>query len=75
MKNHKPSKLEARVARLEEDVKEIKALLEAQRPKGWKSIVGAFANDPVFDEITRLGAEIREKEREKARRARPKQKS
>jgi hypothetical protein len=72
MKNGKPIGWEARLERLEADVKEIKALLEAQQePKEpwWKSVVGAFANDPVFDEISRLGAEIREKEREKARRA------
>jgi hypothetical protein len=75
MKNGKPINWEARLECLEADVKEIKTLLEAQKPQGWKSVVGAFANGPVFEEITRLGAEIREKEREKARRPRKKKKS
>ena len=76
MKNGKPIDLAARLERLEADVKEIKALLQAQQqPQGWKAVVGAFADDPVFEEITRLGAEIREKERKKARRSRAKQKS
>lgn len=70
MKNGKKIDWEARLERLEADVKEIKAMLAVQQPKqGWKAIVGAFADDPVFEEITRLGAEIREKERKKARRA------
>ena len=76
MKNGKLVNWKARLKRLEADVKEIKAMLQAQQPKqGWKAIVGAFADDPVFDEITRLGAEIREKEREKARRQREKAKA
>jgi len=76
MKNGKPLDLEARLKRLEADVKEIKEMLLAkQEPQGWKAVVGAFNDDPVFAEITRLGAEIREKEREKARRARSRQKS
>ena len=79
MKNGKSINWDARLERLETDVKEIKAMLlklqEPKEPQGWKAIVGTFANDPVFDEISRLGAEIREKEREKARRARTRQKS
>jgi hypothetical protein len=73
MKNGKPTDWEARLARLEADVKEIKELLQTrEQPQGWKAVVGAFADDPVFDEILRLGNEVREKERRKARRQRKK---
>ena len=69
MKNGKQIDWEGRLERLEADVKEIKALLQAQQePRGWKAVVGAFADDPVFDEILRLGNEEREKGRRKARR-------
>lgn len=80
MKNGKPIDLESRLKGLEADVAEIKALLQAQQePKEpwWKAVVGTFEGDPVFEEISRLGQEIREKERRKARRgqAKPKVKS
>lgn len=78
MKNGKPIDLEARLKRLEADVAEIKAMLQAQQgPKEpwWKAVVGTFADDPVFEEIRRLTVEISEKERKKARRAPAKQKS
>jgi hypothetical protein len=70
MKNGKQIEWEARLERLEADVKEIKSMLQAQQPKEpwWKAVVGTFEGDPVFEEISRLGAEIREKERQKARR-------
>jgi hypothetical protein len=69
MKNGKPMDLETRLESLEADVREIKAMLEAQRPKqGWKAIAGTFADDPVFAEILRLGNEVREKERAAFRR-------
>ena len=75
MKNGKPIDWERRLEKLENDVKEIKALLTAQEERPWwKDVVGAFANDPVAEEITRLGAEIREKERKKARQTRVKTK-
>lgn len=72
MKNGKPIDLESRLKRLEADVAEIKALLQAQQPQGWRAVLGAFADDPVFDEILRLGNEVREKERRIARRQRAK---
>jgi hypothetical protein len=78
MKNGKPIDLEARLNRLEADVKEIKALLLAKQPAEepwWKSVVGSFANDPVYEEILRLGNEVREKERQKARRKATKRKA
>lgn len=78
MNNGKPIDWETRLSRLEADVQEIKALLQAQQPKWWKGVVGSFADNDAFEEATRLGREIREKEREKARekarRSRPKKK-
>jgi hypothetical protein len=71
MKIGKPNDWEARLARLEADVQEIKALLQTQQePKRpwWEGVVGTFANDPVYEEITKLGLEVREKDREKAKR-------
>jgi hypothetical protein len=77
MKNGKPIDLQTRLERLEADVKEIKAMLQAQQePKKpwWENMVGVFANDPVYEEIIKLGLEVREKDRRKARRARAKAK-
>jgi hypothetical protein len=71
MKNGKPNALEARLERLEADVKDIKAMLEAQqpaKPATWKDFVGIFANDPVAEEVDRIVRENREKERRRARR-------
>jgi uncharacterized small protein (DUF1192 family) len=74
MKNGKPNELEERLARLEADVKEIKALLqnktESTKP-WWEETIGMF-KDPVGQEIVRLGLEVREKDRRKTRRARAK---
>jgi hypothetical protein len=57
--------LEQRLARLENEVQEIKQRLE-NAPQGeqpwWKSIVGTHENDPDFAEIVRLGSEIRKKD-------------
>jgi hypothetical protein len=55
--------LERRLIALEQTV----ALLQAQvnrtndpnRP-WWQNVAGSFANDPVFEEIVRLGREYRE---------------
>jgi hypothetical protein len=78
MKNGKPIDWETRLESLEADVKEIKTMLQAQqKPEEpwWESVVGAFADDPVYAEIRRLTEEISEKERRKARRTRPKKKT
>lgn len=75
MKNGKPINWQARLERLEADVKEIKAMLQAGQPQGWRTVAGAFAGDPVFAEILRLGNEVREKERRKDRQGRQKAKA
>jgi len=55
--------LEARVAALEKTVQELQADL-GKSPNGqqpwWISDAGRFANDPVFDEIVRLGKKWRD---------------
>ncbi len=57
------AQLEKRVAALEKAVEELRAQLnkpaEKQEP-WWITEAGRFANDPVFDEIVRLGREYRE---------------
>ena len=52
--------LEERVAHLESELKQVKNHLAAQ-PAGqdWRSTFGAFANDPLFDEIVQAGREYR----------------
>ena len=58
--------IEARVAALEEKVAQLmqerEALKAAERP-WWQQIVGAFENDPHFEEAMRLGREWRMSER------------
>ena len=53
--------LQDRVAQLELDVSQLKAQ-PGDRSSGpwWERITGRFENDPVFDEIVRLGKEYRE---------------
>jgi hypothetical protein len=78
MKNGKPATMEARLERLEADVKEIKAMLQAQqKPEQpwWEKIIGTHANDPIALEVDKQIAEIREKQRRKARRARARAKA
>lgn len=77
MKNGKPNDWKARLERVEADVKEIKVLLELQRPKQktWRDFVGIFEGDPVAEEVHKITEEFREKERRKARRQRRKAKT
>lgn len=61
------NELEKRVLALEEQVIELKKLLNGKTPEHpnpngpwWQTGAGRFANDPVFEEIVRLGREYRE---------------
>jgi hypothetical protein len=59
--------LEKRVSVLEKEVTLLKQKLEKyEKPKvaWWKEIAGTFADDPVYDEIIRLGREYRLSQRE-----------
>ena len=65
-----PIKLESRVAILEEKVIQLQRQLDAVAPEAnpwWQYVVGAFANDPAFEEAMRLGREYRESLRPRKR--------
>lgn len=56
-------KLESRVAILEAKVTQLQDKLETVAPgtkPWWEYVVGAFADDPAFEEAMRLGREYRE---------------
>ena len=60
----KISQLEKRLTRVEEELKELKAAMTpAPKVPWWREIMGGFKDDPVFDEIVRLGAQIRKRDR------------
>lgn len=62
--------LEPRVAALEATVEQLQRKLEFVAPDTnpwWEHIVGAFADDPAFEEAMRLGREYRESLRPKPR--------
>jgi hypothetical protein len=59
--NH-PQPLEKRVSALEAELAQMKQLLaglgQSETPREtswWLSIAGSFADDPTFDEVTKLG--------------------
>ncbi len=52
--------LEERVAVLERELTEVKSKLAAPQNKDWLSTFGAFANDPLFDEIVQAGRDYRQ---------------
>ncbi|HEV3006921.1 MAG TPA: hypothetical protein VGX78_20790 [Pirellulales bacterium] len=52
--------LEARIERVEKELAELKSTLAGREAKPWyRQIVGVFAGDEAFGEITRLGRLIR----------------
>ena len=51
---------EARLARIEKELAQLKAALAGTRAEPWyRQIVGDFAGDKAFAEIIRLGRQIR----------------
>ena len=56
--------IEERLTAVEAELQQIKRekeqSKEVEEPRGWKRIVGVFANDPDFEEAMRLGREYRE---------------
>jgi hypothetical protein len=59
-----PTTLKERVEVLEQQVQELNALLRQQSPKpakDWRKTIGMSANNPEFEEIIRLGREIRQR--------------
>ena len=59
------SKLEERLTRVEQELELLKVKFGAETQKpGWISkITGSFKDDPEFDEILRLGKELRDADR------------
>lgn len=61
--------LEERVTDLENRYVQLLQLLQAQPAKGdWRSVVGMFADDPLFDQLQEDVRRIREEDRANARR-------
>ena len=57
--------LETRVEALEHEVSGMKAMLGGrQRVKDWRATFGMSRNDSGFDELVRLGREIRDQQSE-----------
>jgi hypothetical protein len=52
------AEIEKRLATLENSVKELQEKTKASNP--WASVIGHFANDPIYDEIIRLGKAYRD---------------
>jgi hypothetical protein len=57
--------IEERLLHVEKDVADLKSRIEGLRSKGnWiDKITGSFQDDPEFDEILRLGRDIRQADR------------
>lgn len=53
--------LEKRVDALERELKSLKSVVRKNERKGpwWKSLAGAFKDDPLFDEMVRAGQKYR----------------
>ena len=63
MNDTKLQQLESKVAKLEEEIGEIKRLIsDGTSVAWWKQISGTFKDDPVFAEIVELGRKIRREE-------------
>lgn len=57
--------IEERVATLEKELTDLKQLIQSTRgEKDWRKTFGFSANDLGFDEMIRLGREIRQRDQE-----------
>ena len=57
--------IEERVAILEQELMRLKHIIQGTHvEKDWRKTFGMSANDPAFDEMIRLGREIREQDQE-----------
>ena len=55
--------LEERLSNVEKELAELRRLVASKTSKDWRKTFGMFADDPEFDEILRLGSEIRRGDR------------
>ena len=78
MPKHVLDQLLERLTRLETEVLQMKELVQREKEKAgrpwWQEIAGSHKDDEAFAEIAHLGAEIRRKERQAARRDQAKKK-
>ena len=59
--------LDERVDALERQVRELTEIVAGKKPaRDWRSTFGIFRDDEGYDEMVRLGEEIRQKDREAA---------
>jgi hypothetical protein len=71
-----PLSLEVRVAALERQVADLRAVLEnGVRQKDWRRTIGMFTGDEVMKQIDQATLEIREASRRKAHRRQSKRKA
>ncbi len=63
---HSTTTLEKRVTELEKELRNLRLVVQGirQSKKDWQSTIGMSANNPGFEEMVRLGRDIREQERE-----------
>jgi hypothetical protein len=63
MDDTKLQELETKVAKLEEEIREIRKLVaDGSSMPWWERTAGMFKDDPVFAEIIRLGQKLRREE-------------
>jgi hypothetical protein len=58
--------LEERISLIELELTRVKHQLTADPGREWLSTFGAFADDPLFEEIVRNGAEYRQLQQEES---------
>jgi hypothetical protein len=58
--------LDERVDALERQVGALSEIVKKKSAQDWRSAFGAFRDDEGFEEMVRLGEEIRQKDREEA---------
>lgn len=59
----KLTQIEERLRKLEAEVRELKSSSQSNPLPWYRQVAGQFKDDPVFDEIVRLGKEIRDAEK------------
>jgi len=64
--------VEARLTALEAEVHRLSTLVDKPKVRSWQKMVGAFANDPDFEEAMKYAQEYRESTRPRKRKPRKK---